>query len=158
MRIFFFTGGRVDRLRAVLVQQLLDTGNQLLVGKWFRKIIVTTDSETLVLDSITDPRCNSYDRNGTGLWDLADQTGGLKTVHLRHHEVHQNKIRQMSSGNINSLLAVHRWNGFIATLKKELQGLVHSRIVIHYEDLLFHLRPVRRELEQKECQTENFPC
>jgi len=50
-------GVRLLRLRTVLVQQLLDTGNQLLVGKWL-------------------------------------------------HEVHQNKIRQMSSGNINSLLAV----------------------------------------------------
>ncbi len=52
-------GGRVVRLPSVLVQQLLDTGRQLLVGKWLSNKIVTTNSETLSLDIIADPRCNS---------------------------------------------------------------------------------------------------
>ena len=33
------------------------------------------------------------DRDGTGLWILAYQTGSLKTIHLRHHYVHHDKIR-----------------------------------------------------------------
>jgi len=49
--------------------------------------------------------------------------------------------------------------GLVGILKGHLHNLAQNVVVIHYyEDLLFHLRPVRRELEQKECQTESLPC
>ena len=37
-------GGKVVRLRAVLLQQLLDTGSQLLEGKWLSHKIVKSNS------------------------------------------------------------------------------------------------------------------
>ncbi len=60
------------------LQQLLDTGAQLQtgeLGEWLRKVIVTPTFETLFLVPSTTQCSYSYDRNGTGLWVLADLAG-----------------------------------------------------------------------------------
>ncbi len=75
-----------------------------------------------------------------GLWVLTDLAGNRKAVHLRKRNVLQDKIWQLRSGHIHTLLAGRRRDEIIAQMHKYLlHHIDYNLIVFHYEDLFCHL-------------------
>ncbi len=87
-----------------------------------------------------------------GLWVLANQTDSLGTIHLGHHEIHQNEIGVEGINYFHSLFAIFCQNEVIL-FEALLQDIKQVRIVVHYEDFLSHLGPSEGILLQKECHT-----